>query len=219
MKNKNPYRVYSLWNKFKKVLSGMDAQDFVLLQPSTRGSGDQAYYIRGGFIYEGVKKTIRIMIMPNYIGDFGISSQYRDELTLVSRNTKVSAKEIKLEMNRLIDIWDLGKTSESLFENVISKSHLCAHVSRASDDEDRNSHIDYHLTLYKEDGREGPMVNVDVKSSLPAHISKNALLYRRDTDGVYEVDASETTIAAAPGWATAVILEILLWEQENNKAG
>jgi len=218
MKKKNPYRVYSLWNRLKKVLGGMSAQDFVLLQPSTRGSDERVYYIRGSFVFEGIKKTVRVMIQPNYVGEFGISAQYRDELTFVAQNSRISAREIRVEMNRLIDIWDLGKKSENTFANMIKQSYMCPDVAKSSGDDDRNNRIDYYISLYQEDGRtEGPRVPVDVKSSRPKHMPEKTLVYRR-SDGVYEIDASDTAIAGVLGWADAVILEILWLEQKNNKA-
>lgn len=213
MKKKNPYRIYAFWRKTKKVLSGMGAQDFELLQRSTRGAREDVYYIRGSFMFTGVKKTLRIVLMPTYSGAFGISAEYRDELTLIVRNSQIAAKDIRFEMNRLIDIWELGIKSENLFVSCIKKSYMYAHAEKTSESDDRNNHVDFILYLYGEDGKkEGPTVSVDVKSSMPAHIPSGTLVYRRD-DGVYVVDANEVTIAAHAGWADAVITEILFLEQ------
>lgn len=194
----------------------MGAENFLLLQPTMKGSREGIYHMRYSFIFEGIKKTLRIMIMPNYTGGVGISSHYRDEVTIVGNNTQALAKDIRFEINRLLSMWSLGKTNETLFKETIEQSYMCAGVQKTLESDDRNNRTDYYLSLYTEDNQDGPVVAVDVKSSLPSHLPRNTLVYLRD-DGVYEVNASESAIAAHSGWADAVIIEILHLEKSKNE--
>jgi len=200
-------KLTAFYKRVQRILSAMGAQNMKITKSVTRGISTGVCYMNFELDFDGIKKRIKLSLIPQYQGQFSILSEYRDQLVFIVRNTQVKTKDIEDEMNRVIDIWEIGNHSELLFEKIIKMDRRAVVVEKTSGKVDQHKHIDYTVYIVDFD-RAQFVVSVDVKSSLIG-----GKLVRMRDDGVYNVNAGESAVVNDSLWATRVINEILVWEQ------